>query len=305
MSRERSRNSTKRAHQAQEPSTDQVALVRRLCEHIEASKDQPLTLQALSKKGGLSPAYLQRLFKRVTGISPRQYADACRLGHLKSILKERGNVTTALYEAGFGSSSRLYERAPAQLGMTPATYRNGGRATQIDYTTTSCPLGCLLLAATPRGICSVRLGDSAAELEAGLTAEYPAAEIRRDDVRMRGWIDELLEHLNGQRPHLELPVDVQATAFQWRIWQELCAIPYGDTRTYRQIAQAVGAPKAMRAVGRACATNPVAVIVPCHRAIRQDGGLGGYRWGINRKKKLLARERRVAAESAGDAGAEK
>jgi AraC family transcriptional regulator, regulatory protein of adaptative response / methylated-DNA-[protein]-cysteine methyltransferase len=285
---------TRKQGNGQAAGPDQVRVVRDLCQYIEAHRDQPLTLAGLGRHAGLSPAHVQRVFKRVTGISPRQYADACRLGHLKSILKERENVTAALYEAGFGSSSRLYERAPGQLGMTPGTYRKGGRATVIRYTTTRCPLGRVLLAATQRGICSVRLGDSDARLEADLIAEYPAAEIQRDDVQLRSWVDELLAHLNGRCPHLELPLDVQATAFQWRIWQELCAIPYGSTRSYSQIAQAVGRPKAVRAVARACATNPAAVIIPCHRAVREDGGLGGYRWGLERKKKLLAQERRLA-----------
>jgi AraC family transcriptional regulator, regulatory protein of adaptative response / methylated-DNA-[protein]-cysteine methyltransferase len=273
-----------------------VEVVSRLCRRIEASQDQPMSLTELGRLAHLSPPYLQRIFKRVTGVTPKQYADACRLGHLKSILKVRDNVTTAMYEVGFGSSSRLYERAPAHLGMTPAAYRKGGSATTICYTITTCPLGRLLLAATERGICAVRLGDRETDLTKDLEQEFPAASIERDDETLGEWVDSLLGHLAGQRPHLELPLDIQATAFQQRVWQELQAIPYGSTRTYREIALALGRPKAVRAVGRACASNPAAIVIPCHRAVRADGGLGGYRWGLERKKKLLAREQEVARE---------
>ena len=177
---------------------DQVERVRDLCRFIEANRETPITLAALGRQAGLSPAYLQRLFKRVTGVTPRQYADACRLGHLKSILKERQNVTTALYEAGFGSSSRLYERAPAQLGMTPAAYRKGGRAAHIRFTIAGCPFGRVLLAATERGICAIQLGDRDADLETSLKAEYPAAHIERDDVQLQTWLTDLLHHLEGE-----------------------------------------------------------------------------------------------------------
>jgi AraC family transcriptional regulator of adaptative response/methylated-DNA-[protein]-cysteine methyltransferase len=269
----------------------QVEVVRRTCRHIEANLEGALTLADLGAQAGLSPAHLQRVFKRVTGISPRQYADACRLGRLKARLKERRTVTMALYEAGYGSSSRLYERAAAQLGMTPATYRHGGRDVAIRYTAADCPLGRLLLAATERGVCAVYLGDADVALEAELKREYPAARVARDDEGLRGWLGELLDHLGGEQPHLELPLDVRATAFQWRVWQELRAIPYGSTRTYREVAEALGRPTAARAVARACATNPVSVLIPCHRVVRGDGELGGYRWGLGRKQALLEREK--------------
>jgi AraC family transcriptional regulator of adaptative response/methylated-DNA-[protein]-cysteine methyltransferase len=259
--------------------------------------ENTLTLPALGERVGLSPAHLQRVFKRVTGLSPRQYADARRLGRLKSRLKEKSTVTTALYEAGYGSSSRLYERASRQLGMTPGAYRNGARALTIRYALVDSPLGRLLLAATERGVCAVSLADTDTPLEAFLKNEYPAAEIRRDDAQLKPYVEELLRHLQGQRPHLDLPLDVQATAFQWRVWQELQAIPYGRTRSYREIARRIKRPSAVRAVARACATNPVALVVPCHRVVRSDGGLGGYRWGIERKKKLLAHERTAAGRA--------
>jgi AraC family transcriptional regulator of adaptative response/methylated-DNA-[protein]-cysteine methyltransferase len=269
-----------------------VELVRRACRYMQANLESPLTLAALGREVGLSPPHLQRTFKRVTGITPRQYADACRLDRLKTRLKERRTVTMALVEAGYGSTSRLYERASSQLGMTPGTYQRGGRNMHIRYTVAACPLGRLLLAGTDRGICAVYLGDADEELAAALVHEYPAAEIARADTGLEAWVKEVLNHLNGQQPHLDLPLDVQATAFQWRVWQELRAIPYGNTRTYSEIAEALGQPTAVRAVARACATNPVSVVIPCHRVVREDGNLAGYRWGLERKKELLAQERR-------------
>jgi AraC family transcriptional regulator of adaptative response/methylated-DNA-[protein]-cysteine methyltransferase len=278
-----------------------VELVHRTCRYIETNLEGSLTLAALGAHAGVSPAHLQRLFKRVTGISPRQYADACRLGVLKERLKERRTVTMALYEAGYGSSSRLYERAATQLGMTPATYGRGGRHTSIRYAVGDCPLGRLLLAATDRGICALYLGDRDGPLEEALGREFPAAERRREDG-LRDWLAQLLDHLEGRRPHLELPLDVQATAFQWRVWQELRAIPYGSTRTYTQIAERLGQPTAARAVARACATNPVSVVIPCHRVVRGDGSLGGYRWGLARKRALLDQEKATAQQAEGPAG---
>lgn len=271
-----------------------VGWVRRLCRHIEASPEGPLTLRALAGEAGMSPHHLQRTFKRVMGITPRQYADACRLATLKARLKKGKAVTEAIYEAGYGSSSRLYERAPAQLGMTPATYRRGGRGMRIAYATVDSPLGRLLVAATERGISAVCLGDSDATLEAALRQEYPAAEVSRDESRLGQWVEAILRYLEGREPHLDLPVDVQATAFQWRVWQELRAIPPGRTRSYGEIARRLGQPTAARAVARACATNPVALVIPCHRVVGESGALTGYRWGVERKRKLLEAEGREA-----------
>ncbi len=276
----------------------QAELVERICRAIEASlegSEGPLTLAALSAQAGVGPHHLQRSFKRVMGITPRQYADARRLGRLKTRLRAGQDVTGALYEAGYGSSRALYERAPAQLGMTPATYRKGGRGMRIGYTVVDCPLGRLLVGATERGVCAVCLGNSDSALEAALRKEYPSAEIYADKnglghAGLSRWVSAFLNHLSGKVPHLDLPIDVQATAFQWRVWEELRAIPYGNTRSYSEIAKALGHPKAVRAVARACATNPVAVLVPCHRVVQQDGSLGGYRWGLERKRALLAQE---------------
>ena len=268
----------------------QLEVVQHACHYIETHLEGPLTLEALGKEVSVSPYHLQRIFKRIMGITPRQYAQAYRLGQLKQQLKEGETVTTALYNTGYGSSSRLYEQAPAQLGMTPAAYRQGGKSMHIGYAIVDCPLGRLLIAATEKGICAVSLGDSDAVLETALHSEYPAAEIQRDGVELSQWVSTLLNHLNGQQPQLDLPIDVQATAFQWRVWQALRAIPYGSTRSYGQVAQALGDPKATRAVARACASNPVAIVVPCHRVVREDGKLGGYRWGLERKQRLLAQE---------------
>jgi len=268
----------------------QLEMVQHACHYIDTHLEGPLTLEALGKEVSVSPYHLQRVFKRIMGITPRQYAQAYRLGQLKQQLKEGETVTTALYNTGYGSSSRLYEQAPAQLGMTPAAYRQGGKSMHIGYAIVDCPLGRLLIAATEKGICAVSLGDSDAVLETALHSEYPAAEIQRDGVELSQWVSTLLNHLNGQQPQLDLPIDVQATAFQWRVWQALRAIPYGSTRSYGQVAQALGDPKATRAVARACASNPVAIVVPCHRVVREDGKLGGYRWGLERKQRLLAQE---------------
>ncbi len=275
-----------------------VELVRRACRYIEQHLDSPPSLASLSVQVHLSPYHLQRVFKGIMGITPRQYAEACRLGRLKAQLKDGEPVTRALYDVGYGSSSSLYERVPFQLGMTPTTYRRGGPGMHINYIIVDSALGRLLVAATAKGICAVSLGDNDTVLESALFSEYPAAEITRDGdgVSLSQWVNALMSHLNGQQPHIDLPLDVQSTAFQWRVWQELQAIPYGSTRSYSQIAQALGQPRATRAVARACATNPVSVVIPCHRVVREDGTLGGYRWGLERKQQLLAQEANVVQQ---------
>ena len=270
-----------------------VALVTKACALIDAHGEERLSLSAISRQVGLSPHRLRRAFQHVTGITPRVYAEARRLGRFKQRLREGNSVTHALYDAGYGSSSRVYERAQERLGMTPGTYRRGGQGLRIEYATANSPVGRLLVAATPRGVCAVYLGDPRSDqaLVGALADEYPSAEIRQTNGGVGRWIDVLLQHLDGKQLHVDLPIDVKATAFQHRVWQQLRAIPYGETRSYREIAERLGTPRAARAVGRACATNPVSLIVPCHRAVREDGGLGGYRWGRARKERLLAHER--------------
>jgi AraC family transcriptional regulator of adaptative response/methylated-DNA-[protein]-cysteine methyltransferase len=276
-------------------SDPQIELVRRICHLIDEHDEEQPTLQSLSAETKVSPHHLQRTFKEIMGITPRQYADARRLDEFKSKVRTGSSVTEAMYDAGYGSSRGLYEKSSAHLGMTPATYGRGGKGMRIIYTIANCGLGRLLVAATERGICSVALGDADAELTAGLFAEYPNASIDAKDDSISSslnlWLDQVLAGLNGQTPHIDLPLDIQATAFQWRVWEELRRIPFGETRSYQQIADAIGKPKAVRAVASACASNHAALIIPCHRVIRGDKSLGGYRWGLERKKKLLESER--------------
>lgn len=272
----------------------QAEAIRRVCQEIEADPDRPAHLRRLAQAVGLSAHHLQRTFRRVMGITPRQYADQIRIARLKSQLRKGNDVTTALYEAGYGSPSRLYERAHEQLGMTPATYGRGGRGMQINYTIANSALGRVLVAGTSRGISAVYLGENDARLTAALAKEYPHAEIRRGTPEHAEWVRSIVQHLDGAQPQLDLPTDVVATAFQRRVWEALRSIPFGATRTYSEVAKQLGQPKAIRAVARACATNPTSIVVPCHRVIREDGTLAGYRWGLARKQRLLEQERRAA-----------
>jgi AraC family transcriptional regulator, regulatory protein of adaptative response / methylated-DNA-[protein]-cysteine methyltransferase len=271
-----------------------IEMVQRICHAIDEHDEEPQTLKTLSEQTGISAHHLQRTFKEVMGVTPRQYADSRRLNRFKSKVKEGSPVTDAMYTAGYGSSRALYEKSSTQLGMTPATYGRGGRGMRIIYTTAPSPLGRLLVAATERGVCSVALGDADAQLISALFAEYPNASIDSKDMRISPslnlWLHDVLEHLNGKTTRLDLPFDLQATSFQLRVWEELRNIPFGATRSYQEVAQAIGQPKAVRAVARACASNHVALVIPCHRVIREDKSLGGYRWGLERKRKLIKRE---------------
>ncbi len=273
------------------PPDPNVALITAACRWIAANLDQPLTLAELGAAVGLSPQHVQRTFKRLLGISPRAYADTLRLRNVKAQLRTGEQVTVAIDAAGYGSTSRLYEYADTKLGMTPTTYQRGGKGMQITYALVASPLGQLLVAATERGVCAVSLGDANAGLEAELRAEYPGATLVRNDANLGGALTAILAYLEGRTPNLDLPLDVQATAFQRQVWQALQGIPYGETRSYRELAEALGKPGASRAVGRACATNPVSLIVPCHRALGSDGKLHGFRWGLERKQALLELER--------------
>ncbi len=266
---------------------------RRLVDRVRRLLDErpeDARLDRLSRAVGKSPYYLQRTFKRLVGVTPREYASARRASRLKRELRAAGSVSRAQYAAGYGSSSRLYEQAGGRLGMTPAAYRRGGAGVRIGYTTVPTSLGTLLVAGTERGLCLVRFGGSAAALARELRHEFPAAEIVADEPRVNLWAGALSAQVEGMKPSSVVPLDVQATAFQWRVWQELRRIPFGRTRTYREVAAALGRPRAARAVARACATNPAALAIPCHRVVRQDGELGGYRWGLKRKRALLERE---------------
>jgi len=269
--------------------------VARLCREIDrAMAERPeerTTLATLAARSGMSPDQLERIFRKHLGVTPRQYVDARRLRELKSRLRRGASVTEALYDAGYGSSSRLYERAPGQLGMTPLAYRRGGENMEMRYTVTPCSLGLVLVAATERGISALYLGDSQQRLESELKREFPRASISEDRKGLGRWVEAVVEHLRGRQPKLDVPLDVQATAFERRVWEELRRIPYGTTRTYTEIARAIGNPRAVRAVARACAMNPASIVIPCHRVVRRDGQLAGYRWGLDRKRALIEKEK--------------
>jgi len=269
-------------------------LVKAMCRYIEQHLDEPLTLARLGSEFHQSPFHLQRTFKRVLGITPRAYADSCRMNQLKDNLRAGHSVTRSMYDAGYSSSSRLYERTASQLGMTPDKYRRGAIAAPIRYTCADSPLGRMLIAATDKGICAIQFANSDDELEQGLRHEFPFAIRRRDDETMQPWKNDLLRQMRGQRLNAALPLDIQATAFQRRVWSHLQSIPFGATRSYAAVAKAIGQPTATRAVARACATNPVAIAIPCHRVVRKSGDMGGYRWGVDRKKALLELEAQPA-----------
>ena len=285
--------------------------IESVCRFLQQHADGTVTLHELGERFGMSPFHLQRIFKSAVGVSPREYLDAVRMKALKSQLRSGSSVTDAVYEAGFGSSSRVYERSGRQLGMTPATYQRGGKGVVIGYTIADSPIGRMLLAATehppqngkngrsgsPGGVCAVSFGDSDNVLLEGLRREFPAARLHRSEPGLRRWVRALLEHLYGERQLPQLPLDVRATAFQRRVWEYLRSIPYGTTKSYSEVARALGRPTGVRAVARACARNPVAVAVPCHRVVRGTGERGGYRWGVERKRALLALERGARKES--------
>lgn len=283
----------KRCHPDEQHPADQLAA--KVCRYIEANLENDLSLEKLGEQLNSSPHHLQRIFKKVMGVTPRQYAEACRVRQFKMRLREGEDIAGAAYEVGFGSSSQVYERAPVQLGMTPAAYRKGGKGMTIRYNIVKCTLGYMLIGATERGICAVSLGDEPEQLRQQLTAEYPQAEICPDSGELNGWTTELLEHLNGRKTDLSLPIAVTYTPFQAQVWQELRKIPYGSTRSYSEVARALGQPTAARAVAQACASNKVALLIPCHRVIREGGELGGYRWGLERKKTILQTEKRQLA----------
>jgi AraC family transcriptional regulator of adaptative response/methylated-DNA-[protein]-cysteine methyltransferase len=262
--------------------------------HIADLSDERITLDLLGEETGLSPYHLQRKFKQAVGLTPAEYMRARKSERLKGELRRGETVSRATFGAGYGSSSRVYDTADAQLGMTPATYKRGGEGMHIDYAVAKTSLGTLLVGATSRGVCAVTLGDDLASLESALAEEYPAATRERvtaPSSSLATWVEEIVARMDGGKAGSTVPIDVQASAFQWKVWRELQKIPSGETRSYSEIAIAMGSPKAVRAVASACASNRVAVVVPCHRAVRLDGGLGGYRWGVERKRRLLEKER--------------
>lgn len=265
-------------------------IVARVKELLETSDPAP-SLAALGEAVGMSPQHLQRVFSRATGLSPKQYAAGQRAERLKAALRQGASVTTALYDAGYGSTRALYDKAHLHLGMSPGAYRRGGEGVAITYAFADTPLGRMMLAATGAGICALRFGDEEA-LRAELRAEFPRATLREEPDGLQEYLGAVGAYLAGANRSLDLPLDVAATEFQQRVWRALRAIPYGETRSYKDVAGMIGDPKAVRAVARACATNPVALVVPCHRVVRSGGELSGYRWGVERKRRLLEGERR-------------
>ena len=270
-------------------------MVKAVCRYIERHLDEPITLSRLGAEFRQSPFHLQRSFKAALGISPRAYADSCRMNQLKRNLQAGHSVTRAMYDAGYSSSSRLYERTASQLGMTPDKYRRGAIAAPIRYTFTDSPLGRMLIAATEKGICTIQFADSDDELEHGLRTSFPSPSGGATTPPCRPGKRTCSARCMARSCDSSLPLDIQATAFQRRVWAYLQSIPFGATRSYGQVAKAIGQPTATRAVARACATNPVAVAIPCHRVVRNDGEMGGYRWGVERKKTLLELEHAQAA----------
>ncbi len=273
------------------------APIRRAAEYLAAHADESVPLAALARVAKLSASHLQRQFKRALGLSPREYHAACRADRFRRELQNGRSVTTALYEAGYGSPSRIYEGHAVGKGVAPSEYRRGGEGLEIGYSISASPLGRLLVAATTAGVCAVKLGDDDAQLEADLRREFPRAAIVRNHIIHTEWVKAVVEQLRGTATASDLPLDVRGTAFQWRVWRALREIPLGETRSYSEVARRIGQPRAVRAVARACATNPVCVIVPCHRVVPKDGGDGGYRWGAERKRRLLAIEKRVRTKN--------
>jgi AraC family transcriptional regulator, regulatory protein of adaptative response / methylated-DNA-[protein]-cysteine methyltransferase len=280
----------KRCRPTAEPRRTADEAIHRVTQYLVAHADERVTLATLARVSGISAFHLQRRFKQALGVSPREYQAACRATRFRQELRAGRDVAAATYESGYGSPSRVYDASPTGRGMSPATYRRGGAGARVGFATVRVPLGWLLVAATATGICSVKLGDRAAALEDELRQEFPRAQIDQGVFVKPAWVRAIVAGLGGAA-RVDLPLDVRGTAFQWRVWRALQQIPRGATRSYSEIARAIGKPEAVRAVARACATNPVCLVIPCHRVVAQDGGLGGYRWGVTRKARLLAGEK--------------
>jgi AraC family transcriptional regulator, regulatory protein of adaptative response / methylated-DNA-[protein]-cysteine methyltransferase len=270
--------------------------VREVCRYLESHTDESPKLAELAARAGLSQFHFQRSFKTVVGVTPKKYLEALRVNKLKESLRTSTDVADAVYSAGYGSSSRVYEYTDTRLGMTPKQYRQQGRGVNITHVTIDTgSVGLMTIGATDRGLCFVQFGDSADQLLTALMSEYPLAThepmSQPAHPELQRWLTALTNHLAGKQPHLDLPLDIRATAFQMRVWNYLRAIPYGEVQSYGEVAAGVGAPKAIRAVASACARNTVALVIPCHRVIRGSGEMGGYRWGLARKRALIDRER--------------
>jgi AraC family transcriptional regulator of adaptative response/methylated-DNA-[protein]-cysteine methyltransferase len=271
-----------------------LVAIEKACALLRTSETMP-SLTELADAAGVSRFHFHRVFKQITGITPRDYARSHRIGRLGDKLDAGQPIAASIYATGFGSSSRAYEAAPAGLGMTPGARRRGGNGETIRFVTVETPLGWALVAATERGICMTALADDRDSLAAAVRQRFPAAELIAEDGALKEWTDRIVRFITAPDENLDLPLDIRGTAFQARVWRALQKIPLGKTASYTEIAAALGQPKAVRAVAQACAANKLALIVPCHRVIRSDGDLGGYRWGIERKRALLAGERKASA----------
>jgi AraC family transcriptional regulator, regulatory protein of adaptative response / methylated-DNA-[protein]-cysteine methyltransferase len=275
--------------------------VGQVCRYVESHSGERLKIDELAALVGTNRFHLQRVFKFTMGVTPKQYLDAVRLKQLKKGLKEAGDVAAAVYGAGYGSSSRVYEKADNRLGMTPNQYRQGGRGVKITHATITSPLGLIMIGATDRGLCFLQFGESRSGLLKMIENEYPEASIsampKPYHADFQKWVDVLNAYLAGTETHLHLPVDIRATAFQTRVWKYLQSIPYGEVHSYQEVADGIGQPRAVRAVANACSRNRVALVIPCHRVIRSTGELGGYRWGLARKRVLIDKERAVGSQA--------
>ncbi len=274
----------------------QIEKIVNACEILETEDE--ITLEIIGERVKLNPNHLQKIFKEIIGVSPKKYAENLRLEKFKAEIKSGNDVVSSIYEAGYGSSRSLYENVSSKLGMTPKVYQKGGKGMKISFAVADCYLGKMLVARTEKGVCSVTFGDTNDFLEGKLHEEFPNAEITENKANLKEFVEEILQHLSGKNKLIDLPMDLQATAFQMQVWELLRKIPFGETLSYKQVAEKLGNPKAVRAVARACATNRVAVVIPCHRVIGSDGSLSGYRWGIERKEKLIDMEKVETTKSA-------
>ncbi len=284
----------KRCRPDREPPTDRTGMITHACRRLESEEPEP-TLASLARETRLSPSHFQKLFKAHVGLSPKQYAKSARARRLAAALERSGSVTEAIYAAGYGSASRGYDAMGRTLGMMPAGYRKGAVGETIRYAIATSSLGPIAVAGTTKGICAIEFGESETALADRLPAMFPGAELTPTDPAFRKWLKTLLAFIETPAAGLDLPLDIQGTAFQRRVWDALRDIPAGTIVTYTELALRIGSPTSVRAVARTCATNRIAVAIPCHRVIRKDGELAGYRWGIDRKRRLLAREKKTQA----------
>ncbi|MCP4320006.1 MAG: bifunctional DNA-binding transcriptional regulator/O6-methylguanine-DNA methyltransferase Ada [Hyphomicrobiales bacterium] len=276
----------------QGPARERAEMVAAACRMIEESEEPP-SLDELAQKAGISRFYFHRVFKEITGITPKAYAAECRAARVRGELEKGASVTGAIFDAGYNASSRFYEESHKRLGMRPTQYRDGGRDTLIRFAVGECTLGSVLIAATARGVCAIDFGDAPEQLVKALQDRFPKAELIGGDADFEAIVASVIGYVENPSDSLDLPLDIRGTAFQQRVWDALRSIPVGETASYADIAREIGQPRAVRAVAQACGANNIAIAIPCHRVVRTDGALSGYRWGVERKEELLSREARL------------